>query len=244
MSRGMNNEEARAALDRTREVALYGHLPDGPVMEGASSPAAGDDDLFNPDDLSLPTYRAERYRMPGGKGHVWVHPISVEEAVWVNSQAQKEVERLQGLTPYEANLQRIFRAQVYQVILACRKGPEPTATRIFHPDHAEKLRKNPGWIEAIQQIAALSDQIAGGETEAARLREALTDFFDRAGSWLGTCALRLTGASETLQSASLAALAAFATSVSSMRQPEKLTDLDLLTLTFPALPEEDSDGSA
>lgn len=179
-------EERAEKLAQTRRIAAYGPDPEGPVMtkrqgeSAAPSPA----DLFTEADLESFCYRSEPYAMPGGK-RVWVHPVSIEEAAALNIRALQEVRRL-NLPPEEAAVQHRLRAQVWQVIAACRKGPEPEAARVFGPEKAEYLRRNPGWLGAVQGICALSDSLSEGETEAQRLREALSGFFEQLQARLST----------------------------------------------------------
>jgi len=170
-------------LAKAQELAQYGfHRPTGPLtqLKGKSGPAVPDG-VFDPSDLlSLPA-RSQPYSMPNGKV-VWVHPVSPEEAIWLNVQALKEVRGMNLTDPQEAALQSRLRAQSYQAVCACRVGPESTARAVFHPDHAEALRRNlPS--ETLQQLCALSDRL--GASSDAEYQQVL-DFFGNAQTWLTT----------------------------------------------------------
>ena len=232
---GMTDEEARAALPDLQRLVLYGQPPQGPIT------ANGDTNGFHPTEITpggiysaadlLGSYRTEWQPMPGGK-QVCVHPVSPEEVIWLNAQAVREARAIPKLAESEYPLQVRIRAQVYQVICCCRTGEEPNAPQVFGPEHAEALRRNRGLYSTIQRICRLSDELGGAEDEADQLREALADFFGRAGSWLETCSSGLSA--ETCEGWRQA-LAAFAAHVSPWKQPGSLSLTDLRQ-ALPLLP--------
>lgn len=148
--------------------------------------------------------RSERYTMPGGDV-VWVHAPSVADARWVNDQGFLAIRRA-GLLSNNPRLdeekqkelgQRAlisgqFFGQVYQVIAVCRQGPKISDPKVFEAEHAEALLNNPGWSEAVQEIAGISDRLAVGRSEAAAYREVAASFFGVMASWLETWCSRLT----------------------------------------------------
>lgn len=139
--------------------------------------------------------RCEWYTMPNRK-RVCVHPISGEETIWVQKQVLREL-RAQGLlretTPEEAKVlqpelqsQAVVRGYVWTAIAVCRKGEDILSKKVFKPQHADALRRNPGWIEAAQAIAQVAERLGQGESEAAFLRRLVAGFFDQLGHWLPT----------------------------------------------------------
>lgn len=227
-------------VEQSVRYLTYGPPPENPVLNGGAPVPPDEEGLFNPDrDLSdLEGYQSEPYRMPGKRaGKLYIHPASIDEAAWLNLQAIREVRDLGITDPGEAEVRRRLHAQVWQVIAVCRKGPGPGAPRVFEEKHARQLRCNPGWVDAVQQICALSDRLSSGKSEAAVFREAMAGFFGRMESWLTTCSSSLTAATWERISAALAACAA---SVSSMTPPGTLSADSLAQLTLPLIPEPDA----
>jgi hypothetical protein len=205
-----------------RSLHRGGPPPQRTSARPAPSPAAPDGIYSAADLLSEEGYRSEPYRMPNGK-QVWVHPVSPEEAMWMNRSAVSEVRasgRLrEGLTQqeiHELNEEARTRAQVYQVVCCCRTGPEMDAPPIFQPQHADPLRKRPGMLDAIQDICRISDSLSAGTSAAALLEEALAGFFGAMTSWLGMWCSQLSTDSLT---DCKEILSDFASSVSSINQP-------------------------
>lgn len=217
-----------------REYLRTGGTPQGPVYarptEAPTAPAPGDG--FTAEDLLTPLeYRAEPYVMPNGK-RLWVHPVAVEEAGWLNRQAVREVQGLNLLRPDGtlepgAQVELVNRARVWQCICACRTGPAPDAPKVFRSEHARALRVNPGYLKAVEEIAALSDSLNAGQSEAALYRQAVTDFFGVMTSWLGTwCSALNTDSWPTARQA----LGDFVHSVASLRQQGPLSGSELVAL--------------
>lgn len=224
MSTSQSKPTPAELLARAQELAQYGfHRPTGPVtqLKGKSGPAVPEG-IFDPSDLlSLPTC-SQPYPMPNGKV-VWVHPVSPAEAIWLNVQALKEVRSLNLSDPQESALESRLRAQSYQAVCACRVGPEPTARAVFHPDHAEALRRNlPS--EALQQICSLSDRL--GAAGSAEYQQVL-DFFDGAQTWLMTWLSQWT---TVLPESGRTSLGAFVSCVGRIVQRRTWDDQDVSTL--------------
>lgn len=215
-------EEAAEKLAEVERLSRFGAMPQGPVSPAAASPAA-DSDLFSAaTDLLLPT-RAERFEMPNHK-KVWVHPVSPEEAVWLNAQAAREAEKIKTDSPAETAVRTQVLGQVFQVICCCRKGPEPTAAPVFTVEHAQTLYRNRGWLEPVQRICALSDRLGGDETT---LQEQLVGFFGHAESFARIWSSRLSADTlETLRGH----LEEFASCVSCVTQRGFLASNDLAAL--------------
>ncbi len=237
MSNGVVYDEPRLREMDEAETFSYlrGVMENGPPVRGAvlsrpdntEAPRELPDDIFDPEALySADFYRSEPYQMPGGK-RVWVHPISVAEAMQINRQVLKEI-RAAGLmetakTEAEAKalqqdqgIELQFRGQVWQVIACARTGSAPDSPKVFLPKHAEALRSNPGLAETVQEIAGLSDRLAKGQTEAELLKEALGHFFGSMENWLGTLLSRIEQGDTISCRESLEDCAA---SVSALRQP-------------------------
>lgn len=184
----MTSKQREEMLGRAREANRWGlDAPAGPVTSFPQKPPSSvPEGIFAPEDLLKPVQRAEPFTMPNGKS-VWVHPVSPDEAVWLNVQTVKDLQRVGEVSEAEARIRALTLAWSYQAVCACRVGPEPNAARVFHPDHAEALRKNlPN--ETLQQIAALSDRL--GSADAAS-REVVRGFFDALRTWLTTCSSQL-----------------------------------------------------
>ena len=151
------------------------------------------------------------HTMPNG-ARVAVHPLSVAEAITLNTKATEDFKKLPpGLSEPERNLYAHFLPQVWQVMMCCRESLDPTSPRIFKPEHVEVLLRNPGWLETVQAIVTKSDQ-AGGEEKA--LKEVLRGFFGATEAYLQTLLSQWNTASpETLREG----LEGFVSCVSRMR---------------------------
>jgi len=240
-------------------IVLNGLPPQGlasaaPPAVLTSPVASVPDGVFDPDvDLSPETAegegRYEWYTMPGGK-RVCVHPVSPEDAGWLNRQAVREVRALgllrDDLSPeemraqaYDAKIEVELRGRIYQAIACCRVGPLSTDAKVFRPEHARKLRATPGYLDAVQDIARLSDSLSSGKSEAALLREVMADFFGRMASWLGTWSSALSaGSCPTLPEI----LSDFAASVNSTTQQKTLSIEGIAALGYMlALPPQDEE---
>lgn len=220
----MSPEEQHAYL---ADFLENGPPPEGPAREEAPAAGAGG---FNGASLALEG-RSERYTLPNGQA-LWVHPCSMEEAIWVNTRALADTAKEHGLTAQdpgwqgrEVQVEQTLRAQVYQVIACCRQGPEVTSPKFFEGRHADTLRREPGYVNAVQEIVALSDRLATGQGEAAALREAMGRFFGVAGGrWGRTWLSRLTtDCSPAVMEAFLGALEDFARSACALSQPSALS---------------------
>lgn len=222
-------DERQAALAKAQRVATYGPDPAPPVgVETAPAAPANTDEeaaaeLFSAADLAAYIAPAERYVMPGGKA-LWVHPLSLDEVVWVNAQALKAVRRTPPADDGEAQLQTQAWVQVFQVVACCRKGADAAAGTVFGPEDAEKLRRNRGWWESIQQIAALSDRLG---SESVPLDGILAGFFGAMESWLTTCSSPSNTGSPGISPEVAGACGQF---VSSIRRRGKLLRTDAETL--------------
>jgi hypothetical protein len=162
--------------------------------------------------------------MPNGKW-LWVHPLGLEQVMWMNGQATRHLAnlRLQDNDPARGVAYRVL-AWVYQTIACCRTGPHPNAPAVYNESHAEALFRNPDpGSECIQEIVALCDELgrAGG---GQGLTPELVDFFGGTASWLEICALRLT--TDSLES-SRAALEDFAAYVSRIALQRTFSKADL-----------------
>lgn len=165
-----------------RDFVSYGTPAEGPVTAFADEPEPepAPPSIFDPAALLAPLPgRSERFTMPNGQV-VWVHPASLQDAARANRLALAEVKKL-GLVVDgkldEAEIEARMRGLIYQAIYVCRTGPELTAPHVFKEAHAEALRRNPGYVDAVQQICALSDRLSAGKSEADLLREGFADFF-------------------------------------------------------------------
>lgn len=174
---------------------------DSSTPEGGGAPSLSPD-VFDPTDLYAPLpQRSEAYVMPNGK-RLWIHPTSLEERIKINRQVLREL-RAEGilrenLPPTEArqqeqegNVEALFRGRVWQAVYCCRQGEAPDSSRVFGPQHVAPLRNNPGWAQAVEEIAVRSDALAEGKAESAILQEGLSRFFGRMERWLQTCVSRL-----------------------------------------------------
>lgn len=226
-------EERAAAIERARRLQQHGPDPAGPM--GGTAPAGPlnppSDDSYTADDL-FASSPARRKRMPNGRW-LWVHPLGLEQVVWLNGQATRHLNRLQfgASDPAKPVAYKVL-AWVYQVIACCRVGPEPDAAPVFTVEHADALYRNPQpGSECIQQIVALCDELGQpGDTEA--LSELQADFFGVIASWLGISASRLsTDSLESWQGA----LREFAEFAWHIKQRGTLSKSDLQAL--PPLPE-------
>lgn len=230
----MSEQERQQYMLRRYKENEAGITPTGPVRNApAASAGAAESDTFDPDapDAIL-TGRAERYRMPNGKW-VWVHPCSVEEATVINARTLRMTAERHGLGDLtdkrwnspEMSADRTLRGQAMQVIHCCRRGKEATSAPIFDPlKHVEWLMREPGYLEAIQEICALSDRLSNGQGEAEALKEAMIGFFQRAQQWAETWhGLLSTDSGPTSLPDFCANLEDFAASASCMKQPEALS---------------------
>lgn len=254
----LSDEEQRKALV---EEIRHGGEREAPVMRPTPAPASAPDGIFDPAALTaVIPYRSERYRMPDGKW-VWVHPLSMADYAFISRQVSKDLRRLglvqEGLSrtaaidqAKEAAMEAQSRGAVWTVVCCCRQGEAPSAPVIFQLSHADELRKNPGWAKAVEEIAALAEALANGQSETALLRELMTGFFGRMGSWLTTLHGQLSSAVGTssemdpkaasaLFQAGLAQLEDFAGSVSSLNvqaqqeaRPYRPIDLQALAMHF------------
>jgi hypothetical protein len=204
----------------------HGPPPAGPVRDEAppsvSAPAAGG---FQRTPLSLGD-RSERYPLPNCQT-LWVHPCSVDDKIFINCRSVEDTAKTRQLgdepTAFAARavqMETIIRAQVYQVVACCRQGAEPTSAPFFQPADAEYLRREPGYINAIEEICAISDSLTAGRSESAALKEAMAYFFSRTQRWAETWCSRLaTGSSESSLPEFLANLEDFGRSASALSQP-------------------------
>jgi hypothetical protein len=234
----MTPEEQQAYL---ADFLENGPPPDGPVRGGppsadAPAPAAGG---FQPAAFALEG-RSERYCLPNGQ-QLFVCPCSMEEAIWVNSRALADTGKAHGLSANDpgwgerdVQLENTLRAQVYQVIACCRQGPEASSEKFFTPSHADVLRREPGYVNAVQEICALSDRLAGGQAEGVAFREAMARFFAVAGgTWARTWhSLLTTDCSPEHMEAFLGALEDFADSACAYAQPTSLSAGTVSVLTW------------
>jgi hypothetical protein len=235
----MSIEEQQAYL---ADFLENGPPPEGPVRGGppsadAPAPAAGGG--FRRGVLAL-AGRSERYTLPNGDT-LWAHPCSMEEAIWVNSRALADTGKAHGLSANDpgwgerdVQLENTLRAQVYQVIACCRQGPEVTDAKFFLESDADELRREPGYVNAVQEICALSDRLAGGRAEGEAFREAMARFFGSGvGPWLKTWhSLLTTDCSPQHMEAFLGALEDFADSASAYAQPTALSAGMISVLTW------------
>jgi hypothetical protein len=185
-------EQRKEMLAHTQRVATYGEQPAGPITgppAGVSVAADDEGEIFSEADLLVQPFEPFRYTMPNGRV-LWIHAVSPDEAIWLNANALREVKALRLDDENEAHLQRRFRAQIYQAICVCRKGPAPDAPHVFKPESAETLRRNKGWLGAVQDIVAISDRLSRSEED--ETKKALVDFFGSTASWAKTFASRLT----------------------------------------------------
>jgi hypothetical protein len=226
----MTAQEKADLLRRNEEAAQYGPPPAAPTYAAGAVPAGSPPGpLFNPDAaLDAPIGKAEWFQMPGG-GVVAVHPCSLEDIRWVSDQVMRDLGRLNLLkenrTPEEqakVRAESVIREQTYQCIAVCRQSLDPASERVFHARHAEKLLKNQGWGDAVQQIKRISDALGEGLSEAALLREVYGRFFARTASTLETWCSSLSADSLDTCRRDLEQLAAC---VSLMRAPELLSNL-------------------
>lgn len=235
------------ASQEEKELYLRGVVANGPPREGPVLPAetpqpAPSSGIFDPNTLLLPLEgRSERFTMPDGTS-LWVHPASLEDAARANRLALSEVKKLGLMTEgkqEEAQLEARMRAMVYQVVYVCRTGAKTSAPLVFQEQHAAALRRNPGYVEAVQQICAISDRLAEGKSEADLLRESFADFFGAMEKALATFS------SDETSNCSPALrkwLADFAHSVSVLRQRSRLSANDIGLLRSVIARGTDADG--
>lgn len=225
-------------LLKAQEVADYGYLPAGPAAPPKGVPLTETPegvfcaaDLFA---LEGDEPLAEVVTMPKGL-KAWVHPVCDEEALWLNTQAAREAKARDCKDAEEALDWRIRRARAYQVIMACRVGPEAGAERIFHPKHADAVQRNLP-LATIETVVSTSDRLGlGADVE----RQAIADFFAAARTYARTCALRCATGSG-LPSDWQAFLEGFASCVSAVQRRGFLIPGDALALqeVVAALPQE------
>lgn len=175
--------------EAVRQLAIHGPPPEGPVVAQAGAPApaiatAAQMPLSDDDILSLP-YPTERYVLANKKA-IWVHPVSIEEAAWLNAKAAQEVRALALTDDNAAAIRFQAHARVWQVVLCVRSGPELGAPTALKHAHAEVLRRNAGWLNDVDRIVKISDGLTGGASESERLKEALRGFFETAESFCET----------------------------------------------------------
>ena len=168
-------QRAKRLADAVR-LAEHGPEPQGPVTGASAAVAAPAGAPITTSDLLALEYHAEPYTLHNGKT-VWVHPVSIDEAAWLNCQAWKEVAALGPMDEKATAIQFQLRAQVWQCVACLRTGPEPDASKAMQAEHAEILRRNAGWLPDVQQITTISDRLTGGSTETERLKAALRAFF-------------------------------------------------------------------
>jgi hypothetical protein len=215
----MSAKITAADMEETRRAALYGDEPQGPVT---SLPATSEGDAFSVDDLLALAPAAAPFTMPNGRT-VWVHRLGLDDVGWLNVMALKDVKRLAITDPQEERIRYEHAAWVYQVICACRLGPDLGARKVFQPDHADVIRRNLPW-ETIRKIVALSDRMGEGDDQ---LPAMVLDFFARAESILRTWSGGLTADSWT---DCRKTLGAFASCVSVIRQRKSLVSADVIAL--------------
>jgi hypothetical protein len=217
----MDSELQQLLQHAARQTA--GGVPAGPVQGFGPAPAALPEGVYGAHDLLQQEGPGVPFPMPGGK-QVYVHPVTPDEVIWLNSLAAREVERLRLQSEPEADLNVKIRARVYQVIACCRVGAEFGAAPVFQAIHAEAVRRNLPY-PLIEAICARSDRLGIQEDLG---RRAVRFFGSRMGHWLATWSSR---SSEDWEATCRDALARCASSVSSLKTPE-----ELLTLELPALP--------
>lgn len=206
-------------------VVRNGPPPARPLIEHPQAPPTVPTGIFDPAALfQALDGRAEPYVMPNGQ-KVWVHPVSVEQVAWITRQVLREL-RKAGLMKepdsqeqaQERQIESEMRSRVWYAVQCCRQGPEADAPPVFPDLHraAEALRRNPGYLQAVTEIAGLAERLSQGRSEWAALKEQLQGFFGRMESWLTT----LTSLSETdLPPGSCRrVLADYASSVSSIKR--------------------------
>ncbi len=233
----MTPEEQQAYL---ADFLENGPPPEGPVRGAepspASAPAGGG---FQPSSLALEG-RSERYTLPNGQT-LWVHPCSMEEAIWLNSRASADTAKENSLLPESPEwndraikLENLLRAQVYQVIACCRQEEETTSPKFFQQSDAAELRREPGYVGAVQDICAISDRLTAGKGEGQAFREAMAGFFEVAGGkWARTWhSLLTTDCSPENMEIFLGALEDFADSACAYTQPGSLSAGTLSVLTW------------
>lgn len=201
---GVAYEEPRLANAPLEEKLRYlegvvknGPPPRGPVLERPEPAPTVPVGIFDPSGLfQALDGRAEPYRMPNGQ-QVWVHPVSIEQVAWITRQVLREI-RKAGLMKepdsqeqaQERQVESELRSRVWYAVHVCRQGPEPDAPEVF-PDKAraaEALRRNPGYLQAVTEIAALAESLSSGKSEWAALKEQVSGFFGRMESWLASLA--------------------------------------------------------
>ena len=213
-------------LARASEASRYGKLPGGPVgVPNEQRNAETPEGVFSIADLyEVANWtKATSVPMPGGK-RVWVHPVTVEDAQWLNVQARADARTEAKVrpftTPREEAIWTTIRAQVYQVVCVCRVSETPGAGRVFKPENVDALQKNlPYGI--IERIVATSEAL-DADTDVER--QVLQDFFDACQSCMATWLSPSDGA--TLES-SRSDLEAFASCVSRVKERGYLTTGDV-----------------
>jgi hypothetical protein len=238
------------AKNGRREDAVL--RPTAPIAASTATTAPGLTGCFDRNSLYQPLEnRAERYVMPDGSW-VWVHPLSISERLDLNLRIAEELRKAGAFkealdavgaqyVAHDLQIQTHFRTHVWQAIWVCRQGPGPNSPRVFQPEDADALRLNPGWGEAAEQIAKLSDRLANGQSEAAQMKEALTDFFGLMGSWGETLLSRWN--TDSPPASIRSAFSDFVSSVCSMTRrgtPLGAGDLALMRMVL-GLPPEDAE---
>lgn len=218
-------EQREADLQKARDLLDHGQQPAGPIAVGSipTDSAFVEDEDFDADrdlaDICAPA--AVRTRLNGK--WLWVHGVSPEETLWLNARAQEDLEAAKLESAYERTLYFRLRAQCYQVIAVCRRGPEPGSGQVFQPKHIDILfrNRNPGQ-EAIAHLCRISDRITS--TVDQELPEVVLDFFGRVAALLRTCA---SGLSTRSSPAWQQVLAAGADCVSRITLQRRLSPSDL-----------------
>lgn len=230
---GFTPEERAAELKRLQELADYGERPSGPVTELPPSRPVPEG-IASADDLIGLSHRTRWVPMPRGK-KICVHPLSLEEAGWVNAQAMAFIRRRQIKDDDPARgAWYNLGCKLFQLICAGRQGEQPGSPPVYSPSHEELLAKNLGW-EKIQQLGNLSDVLG---LEAGEL-ELITDFFGLAARFSTTLSSRLTTDSPSL-GAILPALEEFGSCVLRVKQRGGLlpSDADELAVIVAGLEAE------
>ena len=148
------------------------------------------------------TDRSVFYDLPDGR-RVWLRPLSLKAKIQVGKHLSEDLRKagmLRKQVPAEQvdayqveyNLESIYRGNLWAVIFGARTGPEKEAPLAFEPADAAALLEAEEWAQPIEDMAALMEGLVqAGESEAQVLREVLTRFFERQGSWAATCSSRL-----------------------------------------------------
>jgi hypothetical protein len=180
-------------VEYLRGFIANGPPPSRPVLEQSQALPSVPAGIFDPAALfQALDGRAEPYTMPNGQ-KVWVHPVSVEQVSWITRQVLREL-RKAGLMKepdsqeqaQERQIESEMRSRVWYAVQCCKQGPEADAAQVFPDPHraAEALRRNPGYLQAVTEIAGLAERLSQGKSEWAALKEQLAGFFGRMESWL------------------------------------------------------------